>query len=181
VAKARTIAATAANSYYSVLDLGGAYALTSPANDLEVGIILPGDVHTALLAAEKIPDPYFGNNEKAVMWVNETPWAMERRFEASKADIDGYLTLTLEYVDCIATVRLNGEVIAQTDNAFVRHDLDVTGKVREGENTLRLEFAVAPDVAKARYDAHPFPIPFTNNYKTNGLKGIHMNFIRKEA
>src|SRR6185312_7929395 len=69
----------------------------------------------------------------------------------------------------------------ETDNAFLRHDIDVTGKVREGENTLRLDFAIAPDVAKARYDAHPFPIPFTKNYQTNGLKGIHMNFVRKAA
>jgi beta-mannosidase len=138
-------------------------------------------VHTALLAAGEIPDPYFGNNEKAVMWVNETAWSMERKFLATPADVDGFLTLTLEYVDCIATIRLNGEVVAETDNAFVRHDIDVTGKVHAGENTLQLDFAIAADVAKARYDAHPFPIPFTKNYQTNGLKGIHMNFIRKAA
>ena len=168
-------------SHYAELDLSGAYALTSPASRIRVGITLPGDVHSALLAAEKIPDPYFGNNEKAVMWVNETPWSVERRFEATAADVDGYLTLTLEYVDCIATISLNGEVVAETDNAFIRNDIDVTGKVNLGENTLRIDFAVAPDVAKARYDSHPFKIPFTNNYKTNGLKGIHMNFIRKAA
>ncbi len=37
------------------------------------------------------------------------------------------------------------------------------------------------DVAKARYDAHPFPIPFTYNYLSNGLPGVHMNFVRKAA
>ena len=181
MAKARDAAAAATSTHYSELDLSGAYALTSPTKKLRLGISLPGDVHTALLAADEIPDPYFGNNEKAVMWVNETAWSVERKFEAGKADLDGYLTLTLEYVDCIASIRLNGEAVAETDNAFIRNDIDVTGKVHEGENTLRIDFAIAPDVAKARYDAHPFPIPFTNNYKTNGLKGIHMNFIRKAA
>ncbi|HVX82848.1 MAG TPA: glycoside hydrolase family 2 protein [Devosiaceae bacterium] len=163
------------------INLAGAWALTSPTVAGRRAITLPGDVHTALIESGEIPDPYFGNNEKAVMWVNETAWALERKFEASAADIAGYLTLTLEYVDCIATIFLNGEVIAETDNAFLRHDIDVTGKVREGENTLRILFDIAPDVARARYEAHPFPIPFTNNYKTNGLKGIHMNFIRKAA
>jgi len=181
MAKARNVTAAAPHADYSELPLGGAFALTSPTRKLRAAITLPGDVHTALLAAGEIPDPYFGNNEKAVMWVNETPWSMERRFSATAADIDGFLTLTLENVDCIATIRLNGEIVAETDNAFLRHDIDVTGKVREGENTLRLDFAIAPDVAKARYDAHPFPIPFTKNYQTNGLKGIHMNFIRKAA
>jgi beta-mannosidase len=165
----------------SELPLDGVWLLAAPARGIRTSIMLPGDVHTALLAAGEIPDPYFGNNEKAVMWVNETAWAMERRFEASPSDIDGFLTLTLEYVDCIATISLNGEVIAEVDNAFLRHDIDVTGKVRAGGNTLRLDFAIAPDVARARYEAHPFPIPFTKNYQTNGLKGIHMNFIRKAA
>ncbi|MCZ4344911.1 glycoside hydrolase family 2 protein [Devosia neptuniae] len=166
---------------YSALDLAGSFALTSPTSDIAVPLTLPGDVHAALLAADQIPDPYYGENEKQVMWVNETAWSVERSFSASAADIDGYLTLTLAEVDCIATISLNGEVVAETQNSFLRNDIDVTGKVREGDNTLRIDFAIAPDVAKARADAHPFPIPFTKNYQTNGLKGIHMNFIRKAA
>src|SRR5690606_21901696 len=142
-------------------------------------ISLPGDVHTALLKAKEIPDPYFGANEQEVMWVNETAWTMERRFTASAADIDGYLTLTLENVDTFATVILNGKVVAKTGNMFVRYDFDVTGKLRAGENTLRLEFAIARDIAWERSNAHPFPIPFTTNYQSNGLPGIPMNFIRK--
>jgi len=169
-------------STYSALDLSGAYTLTSPTKaDLNLPMNLPGDVHTALLAADHIPDPYYGENEKSVMWVNETAWSVERSFTATEADIDGYLTLTLAEVDCIATILLNGEVIAKTENSFLRNDIDVTGKVRAGDNTLRIEFDIALNVAKARSDAHPFPIPFTKNYQTNGLAGIHMNFIRKAA
>lgn len=168
-------------AHNGALDLSGTFALRAPARDIATDITLPGDVHHALLAAGLIPDPYYGENEKKVMWVNETAWVMERSFTATHADIAGYLTLTLSEVDCIATIFLNGEEIARTDNSFVRHDIDVTGKVQVGENTLRLEFDIAPEVAKARAEAHPFPIPFTYNYQTNGLKGIHMNFIRKAA
>ncbi len=168
-------------AHNGALDLSGAFSLAAPARDIATTIALPGDVHHALLAADLIPDPYFGENEKKVMWVNETAWTMERTFTATHADVSGYLTLTLSEVDCIATIFLNGEEVARTDNSFVRHDIDVTGKVHVGDNTLRLEFDIAPDVARARADAHPFPIPFTYNYQTNGLKGIHMNFIRKAA
>jgi len=166
---------------YSALDLTGRFALSSPTRDIRTDITLPGDVHHALLEAELIPDPYFGENEKTVMWVNETAWSVERSFTASATDIDGYLTLTLAEVDCIATVLLNGGIVAKTQNSFLRNDIDVTGKVREGDNRLRIEFDIAPDVAKARADAHPFPVPFTKNYQTNGLAGVHMNFIRKAA
>jgi beta-mannosidase len=166
---------------YSELSLAGDYSLSSPTYKTKAGIALPGDVHTALLEAGEIPDPYFGSNEQAVMWVNDTPWAVERRFEASAADIDGYLTLTLENVDCIATIFLNGKEIARTQNTFIRYDLDVTGKVVAGDNALRIEFDITRRVAKARAAAHPFPIPFTTNYLTNGLEGVHMNFVRKPA
>lgn len=167
---------------YSELSLAGDFTLTSPSRrKLSLPIALPGDVHTALLAAGEIPDPYFGTNEQAVMWVNETPWTVEREFTAAPSDIDGYLTLTLENVDCIATVFLNGEAIAETQNQFVRYDIDVTGKVRVGRNRLRIDFAVTRDVAEQRAAAHPFPIPFTYNYQSNGLPGVHMNFVRKAA
>ena len=173
--------AKAKTNDYSELSLAGEFALSSPTRKTRAKIALPGDVHTALLEAGEIPDPYFGANEQAVMWVNDTAWTVERRFRASAADIDGYLTLTLENVDCIATIFLNGEPIARTQNMFVRYDLDVTGKVKVGDNTLRIEFDITRRVAEARAEAHPFPIPFTNNYLTNGLDGVHMNFVRKAA
>lgn len=173
--------ASKTTAQYAELSLAGDFALTSPKRKIKVPITLPGDVHSALLAAGEIPDPYFGTNEQAVMWVHDTPWAVERVFTATAAEIDGYLTLTLENVDCIATVLLNGEPIAATQNQFIRYDIDVTGKVRAGRNTLRIEFEVTKDIAKGRSDAHPFPIPFTYNYQSNGLPGVHMNFVRKAA
>ncbi|MCF1741783.1 beta-mannosidase [Paradevosia shaoguanensis] len=179
MAKAKAVGS--ARSGYSEIALSGAWSLTSPARKGTFGIALPGDVHTALIDAGEIPDPYFGANEQVVMWVNRTPWTVERNFEAAPADLDGYLTLTLSEVDCIARIFLNNELIAETDNAFRRYDFDATGKVLEGLNTLRIEFAVTRDVAKARAEAHPFPIPFTKNYLTNGLEGVHMNFVRKVA
>ncbi len=167
---------------YMDLDLSGDYVLTSPDRpDISTGIALPGDVHAALLAAGLIPDPYFGGNETEVMWVNKTRWTMERSFEVPAEMAEGHLTLTLESVDCIATVQLNGDVLTELDNQFLRHDLDVSGRIRPGTNTLRIEFAIARDVAKARAEAHPFPLPFTWNYQTNGLEGVPMNFIRKTA
>jgi beta-mannosidase len=75
---------------YSEIDLSGDFALSSPAQRVKAKTIaLPGDVHTALLAAGDIPDPYFGANEQAVMWVHATPWTVERRFTATREPIDG--------------------------------------------------------------------------------------------
>jgi beta-mannosidase len=163
---------------YSTISLAGAYRLLTKTRPVHSATVtLPGDVHTALNAAGDIPDPYFGANEDKVAWVYQTPWTMERTFEADADFLDGYLTLTLSEVDTIATVRLNGEVIAEAQNQFIRYDIDVTGKVKKGSNTISLEFAVVPDIAKARADAHPFPIP----YAAMNQKVAHLNFVRKTA
>lgn len=166
-----------ADAGYRELALGGVFELTSPTRPIKTEITLPGDVHTALIAAGEIPEPYFGCNEDLVQWVYQTAWAVERRFVAGAADLAGHLTLTLSEVDCLATIKVNGEVVAQTDNAFVRHDIDVTGQLHEGENVLRLEFAAVPEVAKVRYDAHPFAIP----YSASNQRVAHLNFVRKVA
>src|SRR3569833_4598242 len=118
---ARTAAAQVATATtYSEIDLSGDFALSSPARRVKAKTIqLPGDVHTALLAAGDIPDPYIGANEQAVMWVHATPWTVERRFTATREQVDGYLPLTLEGVDCVAAVFLNGEENARTQSQFV--------------------------------------------------------------
>jgi beta-mannosidase len=162
---------------YKSIDLGGRFALTAPERGFSGQITLPGDVHTALLESSEIPDPYFGQNEDAVAWVYKTPWTVERSFDVPAGMAEGFLTLTLSEVDCIATVLLNGEVIAETQNQFIRYDIDVTGKVRAGANTLRIDFAAVPDVAKSRADAHPFTIP----YAAMNQKVAHLNFVRKTA
>ena len=162
---------------YKAIDLGGRFTLTAPERGWRGEIDLPGDVHTALLDAGEIPDPYFGQNEDEVAWVYNSPWTVERTFDVPAEMAEGFLTLTLSEVDCIATVLLNGEPIAETQNQFIRYDIDVTGKVRAGQNILTIAFAAVPDVAQTRADAHPFAIP----YAAMNQKVAHLNFVRKTA
>ncbi len=46
--------------------------------------MLPGDVHSALLEAGIIEDPYYGDNETKVQWVSEKDWIFKRTFEISR-------------------------------------------------------------------------------------------------
>ena len=65
-----------------VLDLSGKWTLRQEDDPGQpaVEMAVPGGVHTALLAAGRIPDPFFGQNEKAVQWVGQKDWRVERRF-----------------------------------------------------------------------------------------------------
>ena len=46
---------------------------------------VPGSAHGALLAAGRIPDPFFGRNEVDVDWVGERCWAWRLGFDVDAA------------------------------------------------------------------------------------------------
>lgn len=46
-----------------------------------VPAVVPGLVHTDLLAAGLIPDPYLDQNEKKVTWIGETDWEYSSSFD----------------------------------------------------------------------------------------------------
>src|SRR5258706_16187534 len=121
------------------VSLAGAWKLYDAAG-AEVGpIAIPGDVHSALIAAGKIPDPMIGRNETEVQWVGKAIWEIRRRFNLEAAALAGkWAVLDLEFVDTIATVAVNGTTVGDISSTFIRHRIDVTKVLRPGENEITL-------------------------------------------
>ena len=46
---------------------------------------VPGCVHTDLLAAGKIPDPFYGTNELDLQWIEERDWEYQATFTVAAA------------------------------------------------------------------------------------------------
>ncbi len=102
---------------------------------------VPGGVHSDLLTAGKIPDPFVGDNEGQVQWIGRTDWEYQRSFEAG-ADLlqEERVFLTCDGLDTIAQVSLNGHVLGNTENMFVTYSWEVKSKLRKGENELTIIF-----------------------------------------
>ncbi|WP_162142453.1 beta-mannosidase [Cucumibacter marinus] len=159
------------------VDLKGIWRLTGRRPEDAVDIAIPGDVHSALIAADRLADPYPGDREKQMQWVAATPWVIERGFELATDPAEGHWTLAIDRLDGVASIILNGSHVADTDNSFIRHDLPVTGLLRQGENTIRIEFSPAATEAAIRAKKHPFVVPST----FNSPDYPHLNFLRKPA
>ncbi|WP_181704091.1 glycoside hydrolase family 2 protein [Chthonobacter albigriseus] len=144
--------------------------------DSRLPLEFPADIHSVLLAAGEIPDPYWRDTEPSLDWVHQRDWVVSRSFDVAAA-LDGTWTLTVPTIDCFATVRLNGVVVGRTESQFVRYDLDVTGALREGRNDLEITFHSATAVAAEKRDAFPFALP----YLTGNCRIGHVNFLRKTA
>jgi len=104
---------------------------------------VPGDVHRALTAAGRIPDPFYDRNEPTCAWMEEREWWYRLRFQgpAKPLAADERLRLVCEGLDTFATLWLNGQEIGRHGNMFREAAFDVTALVRPGQaNTLALCF-----------------------------------------
>ena len=154
---------------------GGVGRLIDPTGRIDgVPIDVPGDVHSALLAAHVIPDPYFGTNEVLTTWVGNQDWIVEYDLVAdAKSCVRRRQVLRLEDVDTLAEISLNGKSLGETHNRFRRWEFDVTGLMRPGKNVLRGRFKnviAAKEAAAASYD---------HGYWVHGPVMRNLNLIRK--
>jgi beta-mannosidase len=108
---------------------------------------VPGTAHGALLAAGRIPDPFYGRNEADVRWVGERRWAWRLGFDV-EGELAAHEELAFEGLDTYCTAWLNGERLFDSDNMFVPRRVDVRQQLRPGRNELLLCFE--PPLARAR-------------------------------
>ena len=102
---------------------------------------VPGCVHTDLLVAARIPDPFVGTNEKDVKWVADQDWEYQREFHIDSELLSHErLDLVCEGLDTLAEISLNGKRVATTDNMFRQYRFDVKTLLHPGLNTLSIVF-----------------------------------------
>ena len=125
------------------VDLTGPWRLRrAGTTERPVPATVPGCVHTDLLAAGKIEDPFWGSNELALEWIEKTDWEYTRTFRVPAALLARErVELVAEGLDTLATIELNGTRVASTENMFVEHRLDVKALLVPGQNAIRITFA----------------------------------------
>jgi beta-mannosidase len=156
-----------------VIDLHGAWEISTVQGEHRASMTVPGDVHSALHSAGVIPDPYFGRNEDVVQWVAERDWSLERRFVLS--DITGDWYLDIDYLDTVAVVFINDVPVLSADNCFRRYRPDVSHALQPGENTIRILFHSNITAGAERQAKQPFYVP----YSTGNCPIPNGNMLRK--
>jgi len=104
-----------------------------------VPAVVPGCVHTDLIAAGRIPDPFLDDNESALAWIGLVDWTYATTFEWTR-DARGRTDLVFQGLDTVTTIRLNGREIGATANQHRSYRFDVRDLLVEGENELVVAF-----------------------------------------
>ena len=171
---ASPITATDLHQGWEVEPAGGALVPRVVREHGAVTATVPGTVHTDLLAAGLIEDPYIGTNEKSQEWIGSTSWRYTTRFSAPTGPAER-LDLVFEGLDTVATVRLNGEVVLESRNQHRSYRVPVQDRLRDGENELEVVFAApvpAADLASLELDYRPH----VNHHPYNAVRKMACSY-----
>lgn len=145
---------------------------------------VPGSVHTDLMAAGLIGDPYVGAAEAGLQWIGLADWEYRARFDVDAASLTRpHAELRFDGLDTFAEVRLNGEPLLKADNAHRIWRARVDGRLRAQGNELQIVFrspirTLLPQVqAMPHKIAGNYPSPYGDEPK-DAMVG---NFVRKPA
>lgn len=116
---------------------------------------VPGDIYRYLLDNGQIPDPFYRDNEEYLQWIGESDWTFRRTFDVP-ADLLKYdrVLLRCHGLDTLATIILNGEMLAETDNMFRTYEWNVKDLLQAGENSIQVDFASAVNFCDKAHEKH---------------------------
>ena len=121
---------------------------------------VPGTVHTDLLANKIIPDPFYGDNEKQVQWIEKNDWEYQCTFNISKQElIQEHIELQFKGLDTYASIYLNDSLILTTDNMFRTWNIDIKKIALLGKNKLRILFESSVNKGKEEAKKLSYTLP----------------------
>ncbi len=139
------------------LSLCGPWTLDIPGSAFQsVPAQVPGSVYHDLLSAERIPDPFYRDNETQALALMENDFRYSRTFsvDAGLLSCDAVL-LRCEGLDTLAMVSINGAEAGRANNMHRTWEFDVKSLLREGENDIVVHFASPTRTIRERFVDDP--------------------------
>ncbi|MEU5383793.1 glycoside hydrolase family 2 protein [Kitasatospora cineracea] len=166
----------------STIDAGWRLTLTDPHPDAPADLrgrvvpaAVPGCVHTDLLAAGLLADPYVGLNEAEQHWIGRSGWTWTTAFDLPAADGATRRELVFHGLDTVAEISVNGRVVGRTANMHRTHVFDVTDLLVPTGNELRVRVDSVYAYTDARR-AESGELPTTYEEPFNHVRKMAANF-----
>ncbi len=142
------------------VDIGGDWQFRQIGREEWHKAMVPGCVHTDLMAAGLIPDPFDRDNELKVQWVDKEDWEYRKIFEVDPTILKREsVELVCLGLDTFARLTLNGKPVGGSDNMFRAYRFDVRSLLVPGRNELSIVFE-SPVKREAALEAKlPYKIP----------------------
>jgi len=131
----------------------------SPFKDEQLQATIPGSVYSTLLNNNKMPDPYWRDNELEALKLMEYDFVFTRTFDIEDIKAKEIL-LVCEGLDTLCDLELNGKKVGYADNMHRHWEFDITDEVQKTGNELKLTF-----YSPTKYIAERYRETFTDGTK----------------
>lgn len=135
---------------------------------------VPGSVHTDLLAAGLIDDPYLDGNEAQQTWIGASDWTYRRQFDWQN-DGSERQELVFDGLDTVAAIAIAGRRIGATRNMHRSYRFDVASDLAGGPSDIEVAFSSPIRAADAASLEQGYR-PHVNHHPYNALRKMACSF-----
>lgn len=123
------------------VNLGGRWRVAEKGNARSIPAAVPGCIHTDLLRAGRIPDPFYRDNELSLKWIARREWTYTREFKVPPEALSkDRVLLRCLGLDTLAAVFINGRRAGSADNMYRTWEFDIKELLRRGTNNIAVRF-----------------------------------------
>jgi len=162
------------------ISLTGNDWLISNGQTLQATGTVPGTVHTILLSAKMIDDPYWSFGDTTMRYLVYESWTFTKNFSLQADFLNStQFTLHLDQIDTISNVTLNQCFLGNTSSMFIAYTFNITSICLRNDNILRVDFMSPVTYALNQAISYNKTVePLCTLSVQHGE--CHVQFIRKE-
>ncbi len=141
---------------------------------------VPGTVHTILLSAELIDEPYWGFGDTTMRQLVFDSWTFTKKFSLQGDFLNlTQFTLHFDQIDTVSNVTLNQCFLGNTSSMFFAYNFNILSTCLKNDNILRVDFMSPVIYALNQAIAYNKTVqPTCPGGAQHGE--CHVQFIRKE-
>ena len=117
---------------------------------------VPCSVYKTLLEHNKIPDPYYRENEYISTQICDDDYTFSKEFNVSEEMYsNSHIYLRFDGIDTLSEVYLNGVLLGKTDNMHRIWEYDIKKAVRAGSNYIEVKIKSPNKFVTEKYNNRP--------------------------
>jgi beta-mannosidase len=162
------------------ISLTGSDWLVSNSQTLQATGTVPGTIHTILLSAKLIDEPYWGFGDTTMRYLVYQSWTFTKKFSLQADFLNStQFMLHFDQIDTISNVTLNDCFLGNTTSMFFAYIFSVLSTCLKNDNILRVDFMSPVTYALNQAIAHNQTIQ-SNCSRPVEHSECYARFIRKE-
>jgi len=162
------------------ISLTGSDWLVSNGQTLQATGTVPGTIHTILLSAKMIDEPYWGFGDTTMRYLVYQSWTFTKNFSLQVDFLNStQFILHFDQIDTVSNITLNECFLGNTSSMFFAYTFNILSACLKTDNILRVDFMSPVIYALNQAIAYNKSVP---PYCPNGAQHgeCHVQFIRKE-